>query len=226
MFREGKDAPFDVKIVRDNIVVKSVKLEYTDVEQDGQKRKIAILTVSTFGDDTDSLFTKAVNDILRSSVSGIVLDLRNNPGGYLQTSVNLASAWTSHGTVVVTEERKLGDPVKYLAKGQNRLVSIKTVILINGGSASASEILAGALHDYKVTKLIGEKSYGKGSVQELINLRDGSAIKVTVAKWITPNGKNLNKEGLVPDVEVKIAEEDIKAGKDPQMEKAIEEITK
>jgi carboxyl-terminal processing protease len=103
---------------------------------------------------------------------------------------------------------------------------MKTVVLINGGSASASEILSGALHDYQLATLIGEKSFGKGSVQQLFELSGGSAVKVTIAKWITPNGKNLNKEGLVPDIEVKLTEDDIKSEKDPQMEKALEEAIK
>ena len=117
-------------------------------------------------------------------------------------------------------------PEKYLANGDSRLKDIKTVVLINGGSASAAEIMSGALHDYKIAELIGEKSFGKGSVQELVNLSDGSAIKVTIAKWVTPNGKNLNKDGLDPDVPVKLTESDASAGKDPQMDKAVEEVTK
>ncbi len=226
IFRQGKNAPFDVKIIRQSIEVKSVKWEYKDVDKDGKKVQIAVVTISKFGDDTRTLFDKAVNDILNHSVAGIVLDLRNNPGGYLQSSVDLASNWISHGTVVVSEAHSQGEPIKYLAQGANRLVGIKTVILINGGSASAAEILSGALHDYKIATLIGEKSFGKGSVQELVDLKNGSAVKVTVAKWITPNGKNLNKDGLEPDILVKSTEEDAKAGKDPQMEKAMEEITK
>jgi len=134
--------------------------------------------------------------------------------------------WVNKGEIVVSEEHSDGTSKKYNASGSNRLSGIKTVILINGGSASASEILAGALHDHGISKLIGEKSFGKGSVQELVDLSGGSAVKVTVAKWITPSGKNLNKEGLVPDFEVKITEEDIAAKKDPQMDKAVEEVTK
>jgi len=127
---------------------------------------------------------------------------------------------------VVTEARSQGDEEKYVAQGGNRLAGLRTVILINGGSASAAEILAGALHDHKIGELIGEKSFGKGSVQELVDLPTGGAVKLTVAKWITPNGKNLNKDGLEPDITVKISEENIAASKDPQMEKALEEVFK
>ncbi len=222
IYREGKDKPFDVTITRDKIEVKSAKVKYE--EKDG--KKIAVISLTRFGDDTQNLFNQIVSDVLKQNVSGIVLDLRNNPGGYLQTSVELASNWVDSGKVVVTEARSQGDNEVYNASGASRLKDIKTVVLINGGSASASEILAGALHDYGIVKLIGEKSFGKGSVQELVELKGGSAVKVTVAKWITPSGKNLNKEGLVPDIEVKLTEEDVTTGKDPQMEKAMEEIVK
>ena len=224
--REGKLQPFDVKIVRDKIEIKSVKWEFKDIAGNSGTKKIAIITISKFGDDTQSLFDKAVNEVLNRSIDGIIVDLRNNPGGYLQTAVDLASAWVNEGEVVVTEERSQGIPNVYKASGHPRLGNIKTLVLINGGSASASEILAGALRDHQKTILIGEKSFGKGSVQELIDLRDNTAVKITVAKWITPSGKNLNKEGLNPDIEVKLTENDLNASKDPQMDKALEEIIK
>lgn len=221
IFRQGKDKPFDVKLTREKIEIKSVKWQFKDV---GGK-KIAVVTLSRFGDDTEGLFNQAVGDILKQNVSGIVLDLRNDPGGYLQTAVDVASNWVQAGKVVVTEAKSDGTSDPYNATGINRLGGIKTVALINGGSASAAEILAGALHDHGIVKLIGDKSFGKGSVQELVDLKDGSAVKVTVAKWITPNGKNLNKDGLDPDIPVKISDEDVAAGKDSQMDAAISEIT-
>src|SRR3989344_402833 len=224
--REGRTQPFDVKIIRDKIEIKSVKWEYKQTTVQGKSKNLAVITVSRFGDDTKSLFDKAVNEILTRSVDGIILDLRNDPGGYLQTSVELASAWVKPGDIVVSEAHSDGTTKNYNAEGSNRLSGIKTIVLINGGSASASEIMAGALQDHGFAKLVGEKSFGKGSVQELVDLRGGAAVKVTVAKWITPGGKNLNKEGLHPDIEVKLTEADITAGKDPQMERAIEEVTK
>lgn len=227
IFREGKNAPFDVEITREKIELKSVKWEFKEAEKDGKKTTVAIIRLNKFGDDTEELFQKAVNEILTKDVAGIILDVRNNPGGYLQTAVDLASNWVETGKVVVTEARSQNEPTLYSSRRfSSRLNGIKTIVLINGGSASASEILAGALQDYKLAELVGEKSFGKGSVQELVNLRGGTAVKVTVAKWITPNGKNLNKEGLHPDMEVKITEDDITKGKDPQMEKALEELTK
>jgi len=224
--RVGKDQAFDVTLTRATILVKSVKWQYKEVEVNGQKKTIVQITLSEFGDDTKALFEQAVNDILKHNVSGIVLDLRNDPGGYLQTAVTVASYWIPSGTTVVTEAHSDGSSQTYKASGNNRLANIKTVVLINGGSASASEILAGALHDYKLGQLVGEKSFGKGSVQELVELKGGSAVKVTVAKWITPNGVNLNHDGLNPDVVVKLTPEDAAAGKDVQMEKALEELVK
>jgi carboxyl-terminal processing protease len=222
IFREGKTTPLDFEIVRQKIEIKSVKLEFKELNN----KKIAVVKINRFGDDTLGLMQKAVNDILAGGVNGMVLDLRNNPGGYLTTAVDVSSFWVENGLTVVSEEKANTEPQKHLASGSNRLAKIPTVVLINGGSASASEILAGALQDYRLAKLVGEKSFGKGSVQELIDLQNGTAVKVTVAKWITPNGKNLNKEGLHPDVEIKLTDEDIKAEKDPQMEQAIKEIIK
>lgn len=222
IYREGKTKPFDVSIVRDNIVIKSVKWQVKEINN----KKIGIISLSRFGEDTLNLFNKAVDDFINKSISSLVLDLRNNPGGYLQTSVDIASAWVPKGKVVVTEAKSQGMPEVFNAEGGNRLSKMRTIVLINGGSASAAEILAGALQDYKIAKLVGEKSFGKGSVQELIELKQGGAVKVTVAKWITPSGKNLNKDGLVPDIELKLTEENTKDGKDPQMEKALDEVSK
>lgn len=221
IFREGRLDTFDVTIVRDIISIKSVKWEIKEVSG----KKVFVITVSRFGDDTKALFEKAINEVLNQSVSGIAVDLRNNPGGYLQTSVDLASFWLDPGTKVVTEEKSKGASTEYKSFGVPRLKNYKTVVLINGGSASASEILGGALQDLKKATLIGEKSFGKGSVQELVDLKNGAAVKVTVARWVTPSGKNLNKEGLHPDIEVKLTEDDIKNSKDTQMEKALEIIS-
>ena len=225
IFREGRTQTFDVKIKRDKIAIKSVKWEIKEVGTD--KKKIAIISLSRFGDDTSSLFAQAVQDTLSKGAKSIILDLRNDPGGYLETAVDVASYWLNKGDLIVSEAHTDKSQSKvYNANGNNRLAGIKTIILINGGSASASEILSGALRDHNVATLLGEKSFGKGSVQQLFDLPGGSAVKVTIAKWITPSGKNLNHDGLNPDIEVKLTEDNIKDGKDPQMEKAIEEVTK
>ncbi len=222
IYRRGADKPFEVKITRDTIAVKSVKVTYKEVNG----KKIAVLTLAKFGDDTKELFDKAVIDITAQKADGIVLDLRNNPGGYLESAVDTASNWIEKNKVVVTEAHSATESVPYNSYGYGKLSKIKTVALINAGSASAAEILAGALHDYNIAKLIGVKSFGKGSVQELVDLPGGSALKVTVAKWITPGGKNLNKDGLNPDIEVKLSDDDIAKNKDPQMDAAVNEVVK
>ncbi len=226
IYREGRSDTFDVAIKRDQIVIKSVKWEVKTVTAARDQKKIGYISVSRFGDDTESLFSTAVQDLRSQGVSGLVLDLRSDPGGYLDTAVELASYWIAKDKLVVKEAHSSGADVDYKSKGYGRLTGVPTVTLINGGSASASEILAGALHDYKLTTLLGEKSYGKGSVQEILALSGGSALKVTIAKWITPNGKNISKEGLTPDIEVKLTEEDVRAQKDPQLERALQELTK
>lgn len=222
LFREGDNAPFDVTITRQKIEVKSVKFEYKEV----QGKRVALITLSRFGDDTKELFDIAVADIVKNNPAGVIIDVRNNPGGYLNTSVDVASEWLEKGKLVVKEEHSEKDVILYNSEGSNRLGNFKTIVLINGGSASASEILAGALRDNGKAFLIGEKSFGKGSVQELIELGQGAAVKVTVAKWITPNGKNLNKDGLEPDIQVELTSDDINAKRDPQLDRALQEVIK
>lgn len=222
IYRDGRNSTFEVPITRARIEVKSVKVSYKEVN--GQQ--IAVLKISRFGDDTQRLFDAAIIEIKNKKVSGIVLDLRNDPGGYLDTSVSVASDWLEKGKLVVKESHSETDITDYTSTGINRLGGIKTVVLINGGSASAAEILAGALKDNGKAILIGEKSFGKGSVQELIPLSQNTAVKVTVAKWITPGGKNLHKDGLIPDIEVKLSEDDALHDRDPQLDKALEEVAK
>lgn len=223
LYREGDPKTFDVTIKRDKIDIKSVKLSYKTVNN----KKIAVIELSRFGSDTGEAFAKAVNDLLVAGAQGLVLDQRNNPGGYLDVSVDLASYWLPKGELVVTEARSDQDSEPYNSSGYGRLSGLRTVVILNGGSASAAEILAGALHDHGVATLVGEKSFGKGSVQQLFTLPGNKGgVKITVAKWITPKGKNLNKDGLVPDIEVKLSDEDIDAGRDPQLDKALEEAAK
>ncbi|MBN2884927.1 S41 family peptidase [Patescibacteria group bacterium] len=218
VIREGEDRPMDITIIRGLIVVKSVK---TNFREDG----VFVITVSNFNDDTIDLFNQAIKEILTKNPKGIVLDLRNNPGGYLDTAISMASAWVKEGPVVV-EQFGEGRRQEYFADGNNSLGEFKTVILINGGSASASEIVAGALRDYHKASLVGEQSYGKGSVQSLRDLSDGSTLKVTVAKWLTPAGDFIDEKGITPEYEVKLTKEDVDSEKDPQMDKALELILK
>lgn len=208
----------DVKITRSHITVNSVTM--TD-KQDGSK-KIADITVSEFGDDTKGLFEQDVQKVLNGNYQGIIIDLRNDPGGYLDTAVAIASNWIDSGQTVVQEKDADGSVKQYSASGTSPFKSYKTVVLVNGGSASASEILSGALQDYGLATLVGQQTFGKGSVQELTNLKDGSEIKITVAKWLTPKGRGINKVGLTPDDVVTMTADDANAGRDPQMDKALQ----
>ncbi len=211
----------DISIVRSKIEIKSVKLDTKEV--DG--KKIAVIKISQFGDDTKGLLDHVVDVVSAGNYSGIVLDLRNNPGGYLETAVSTISDWVDPGQVAVQEKGYGGSEKLYKTAGIPRLKGIKTVVLGNGGSASASEIVTGALQDYGVAKLVGEKTFGKGSVQELQDLKDNTEIKITVAKWYTPKGRGIHKIGLEPDVKVELTQDDFNAGKDPQMDKALEMVT-
>ena len=213
VIREANEGAKEITITRDVIVVKSLKTEMRD--------GIYILKLSNFNDDTLFLFNQAVDEILEKKPKGIVLDLRNNPGGYLDTSVSLASEWIEEGPIVA-EQFGENRRSEYPARGLARLKDYKTVVLINTGSASASEIVAGALRDYKKATLVGEQTFGKGSVQSLQSLSDGSFLKVTVAKWLTPAGDFINEKGISPDVLVELTVDDINSNLDPQLDKALE----
>lgn len=214
IFREGFDAVKDFKIIRQIISVKSVK---TEIRDDG----IFIITVSNFNSDTSNLFKEAARKAVEYNPKGIILDLRNNPGGYLETAVDMASEWVEDG-VIVSERSNSEENSEYLSRGRARLKDFPTVVLVNQGSASASEIVSGALKDYDKATIVGMKTFGKGSVQTLEDLRDGSSVKITVASWFTPDGTNINEQGISPDIEVKLAQEDYDANRDPQLDKALE----
>ncbi|HVI69304.1 MAG TPA: S41 family peptidase [Magnetospirillaceae bacterium] len=209
----------EFSIVRDNIVNPSVRFEITP-------ENIGYLRISRFAEDTDSLAQKAANEFVSKGVKGVILDLRGDGGGYLTTAQQVAGLWLPTDKTIV--EERVGDSVKDTLKadGTAPLKGIPTVVLIDGGSASASEIVAGALSDHKVAQLVGTKTYGKGSVQELLNLTMSGQLKVTIAKWYTPNGKNINKEGIAPDIEVKPTDEQIAASEDVQKAKAIDLLKK
>lgn len=215
IFREGDQDTRDVTVKRDIISVKSVTLEWKD---DG----IAVVTVMRFGDDTNKGFSDAIVETSSKKAKGLIIDLRNNPGGYLQTSIDVASKLLPKGKVVVIEESRDKIQKKMYSRGGDMASQIETIVLINEGSASASEILAGALKDNRdnVT-LVGKKSFGKGSVQEFIELSQGTAAKITVARWLTPNGRQINEEGIQPDREVELSNDDFDNNRDPQMDEAI-----
>ena len=214
IFRKGADEIQDIVITRGVIVVKSLK---TEMREDD----IFILKISHFNDDTYKLFAQAVTEIRSLNPRGIILDLRNNPGGYLETAIVIASEWIEDG-VIVAEQFSDGSKIENMARGKADLANYKTVVLVNQGSASASEIVAGALQDYNKATVIGAKTFGKGSVQTLKNFFDGSALKVTISKWLTPLGKCIKDEGIMPDEEVELDIEEYKNGNDNQLNRAIE----
>jgi carboxyl-terminal processing protease len=206
----------DFKIVRDDISIPSV----TSKVENG----IGYLTISRFGEDTASLSQKAAQDFKNQNVKAVILDLRSDPGGLLDAAVSVSSLWIPEGKVVLTERRDGIITNTYKAQGGSILNGIPTVVLIDGGSASASEITAGALKDNDVATLVGEKSYGKGSVQQLIKLNGGGVLKVTIAHWYTPGGKNIDKVGITPDTIVTLSADDVKAGNDPQKAAALKAL--
>lgn len=185
---------------------------------------IGYIKISRFGPDTTKLAREAAKKFNQTNARGVILDLRNNPGGLLDASVELSSIWLNQGDVVL-EERRGGKTVKsFRATGGQLLDGAPTVVLINEGSASASEITAGALRDHGKAILIGTKTFGKGSVQQLVEFRDDSVLKVTIARWFTPGGKNIDQEGIEPDKSVEISEEDFDNDRDPQKNAAIEAL--
>lgn len=189
---DGLQAVQEIIIVRDTIVVPTVIWEM-------KENNIAYLRVSYFNDDTWDQFDKAVKEIKLKSPKGLILDMRSNPGGYLDTAIAVASEWVKSGNIV-TEKFSGGRQNLHPTIGTHRLAGMPTVVLVDGGSASGSEIVAGALQDYSIAKLVGAKTYGKGSVQDFELLPDGSAIKLTVARWYTPKDRQIDKEGIMPDV--------------------------
>lgn len=214
--REETEKPFIVSVVRDAIVVPAIT---TQLRNDG----IFVIKLTNFSALSPGQFRSALREFINANSDRMVLDLRGNPGGFLEAAVDMASWFLPMGVPVVREDSAGKQPeVVHRSKGYavfNR--NLKMAILINKGSASASEILAGALSEQGVAKLIGEASFGKGSVQELIDITDNTSLKVTVARWLTPKGKSISDGGLKPDIEVEMTVDDFEAGRDPQMEAAV-----
>ena len=218
IFRKGWKESKEIKIIRATIKIPSLKWEL--IEGD-----IAHLRIYQFFERTDNDFRKLTIEILNSSAKKIILDLRNNPGGYLEVAQETSGWFLKRGDTVVIEDFGPKKEQKiYEAQGNEKFLDYPMVVLINQGSASASEILAGALRDNRGILIIGETSFGKGSIQEFVELRGDSSLKVTVANWLTPNGKLIADEGLEPDIRVEMTEKDYEEDKDPQLDKAIEII--
>src|SRR3989338_1468786 len=223
----------DIELIRDAIKIPTIDWELIDSPPAGGGKKIAYMQIYSFNQTVDSEFKKASEEILKSNADRLIIDLRNNPGGLLDSAINLAGWFLDKNQIVVSEVFRDGTRNEFRSDGDALLKKYPTVILMNGGSASASEILAGSLHDNRGIKIIGEKSFGKGSVQELEKYTDGSSLKVTIAKWLTPAGISISDKGIEADVEIKFKEEDLKEegkieigtpGKDPQLDKAIETL--
>ncbi len=221
----GQKGTKDIALIRDAIKIPTVEWKLINDH-------IAYIQVFSFNENVDSLFKDAAQEILKSKADSIILDLRNNPGGLLDSAINLAGWFLDKDSLVTSEVFGNGTKNDFKTDGNAAFKTYRVAILINGGSASASEILSGALHDDRQTKLVGEKSFGKGSVQELEHFEGGSSLKVTVAKWLTPAGISISEKGIEPDVKIELTEEDVKkedfhvgdAGHDPQLDKAIEVI--
>ncbi len=214
-----KDAkqPKTLTIVRDIIDIPTID---TEKRSDG----IFVIRLYSFSANSATLFKNAIQEFVQSGDSKLILDVRGNPGGYLEAAVDMASWFLPKDALIVREESAGHTPtVDYKSHGYNIFnKNLKMVILVDGGSASASEILAGALSEYGVAKLVGTKTYGKGSVQELINLTPETSLKITVARWLTPKGNSISEHGLQPDVTVEITQDDIKAANDAQFNKAVQ----
>jgi len=220
LLHENETEPFEAEIKRGTIIVASVEVEFVNVKD----AKAAHLKLMRFGDLTAEQWNKSVSKIekQKTEIKGVVLDLRGNPGGYLKGSINLASEFLDKG-VIVKQENYLGDIETYSVNRKGRLLDIPLIVLIDRGSASASEILAGALRDHGRAKLAGMTSFGKGTIQESEEMGGGAALHITTAKWLTPNGVWVHEEGLKPDFEI---EDDLETeDKDEAVEKAIEILT-
>lgn len=211
--RRGSES-LDFSITRAQISDPSVRWSVSD--------DVGVLTISRFDDNTGSLARKAAKEFIDKGVKSVIVDLRNNGGGYLTAAQEVASLWLDSGKTVVTEKSRGQVTETVKASGNPTLKGKKTIVLVNGSSASASEIVAGALKDYQAATLVGEKTFGKGTVQKVINLSDDRILKVTVARWYTPQDRNITKEGIQPNQTVKMSSDDNNAGRDPQMARAKE----
>lgn len=215
--RVGEGELLEIEVVRDVIAIPTLE---TSFRSDG----VFVIELFNFSALSPNLFREALREFVLTGSNTLILDVRGNPGGFLEAAVDMASWFLPAGKVVLSEDfGKYDKPVIHRSKGYNIFdENLKMAILINRGSASASEILAGALKEHEIAILVGEKSFGKGSVQELVKITPETSLKVTIARWLTPDGMSISEGGLTPDYEVKITSEDIEEGRDPQLDRAIE----
>lgn len=213
ILRKGHEEPIDLSITRNTINIKSVDWEMKD--------GIAVIEINQFGNNTKTEFSNIINEMLAKGPKGLVLDLRYNGGGYLDGAVDIVSEFVEKGKVVTIKKRNTEEDEVIYVNGQARVASIPMVVIINKGSASASEIVAGAIQDLGRGVIIGENSFGKGTVQEVENLIGGASLRITIAKWFTPNDKSINEVGITPDIVVVRNPDDFENGNDPQLDAAI-----
>ncbi len=214
LLSDGEIVAKDVDLLRATINIPSLVLSFKD--------GYGIIKINKFGEKTNSEWDKAVGQVLAQKSKGLIVDVRNNPGGYLNSAVYLGSEFTN-GTVVIQEGTD-GVRKNYDSERTGKLIGLPVVVLVNEGSASASEILAGAIKVQAKGSLVGQKSFGKGTIQEVQDFENGAGLHVTIAKWLLPNGEWINGKGITPDYEVEMTTEDLKAEKDPQLDKALEVI--
>ncbi|MEK7213687.1 MAG: S41 family peptidase [Patescibacteria group bacterium] len=242
LIREGISEPLEKTIIREIIDIPTIETEIkpnlvnasNDNPNGLRADGIFVIRLFSFSAQSPELFRKALRDFLESGSHKLILDLRGNPGGYLDAAWDMASWFLPSGKLIVTEDfGGKGENKVYKSKGYDIMNKFfggqekyKMVILVNNGSASASEILAGALQEHGIAKLVGTKTFGKGSVQELVEITPETSLKVTIARWLTPKEHNLSHDGLVPDIEVKITQKDLENKIDPQLDRAVEILRK
>ncbi len=215
LLRDGQSEPFNKVLERAKIEVKTVNVDYRQVDSG----EVAVIVVSRFGDKTDGEWDAVITEVVTRKVRGVVVDMRNNPGGLLASSVHLAEEFV--GGTIVRQEYAEGNEDTLSAKRTGKLTKVPLVVLVNEGSASAAEIFAGAIQDKRRGDIVGVTTFGKGSVQDVIDLPGGSGLHVTIAKWLTPNGNSIHDVGITPDVVVKMTQDDIDNSRDPQLDEAL-----
>ncbi|HYH74333.1 MAG TPA: S41 family peptidase [Candidatus Saccharimonadales bacterium] len=229
LIRGEKDTKVTLRILRNNsedvsLTITREEIKIPSVKWEILEGNVGYLQISQFGEDTVNLTQTAAQEFVEKNVAGVVLDLRGDPGGLLDAAVEVSSLWLPKGKTILTQKTGGVTTETYTSRGGDTLSGIKTAVLIDAGSASASEIVAGALRDNKAATLYGEKSYGKGSVQQIHNLANGGEVKVTIARWYRPNGQNIDKKGIKPDKEIKMSDQDYEQKRDPQKDAAVKFI--
>lgn len=219
--RDNNENLIEITIIRDTIKITSVKSE---IKETTNGHKFGYIKINSFREDTTTKFIEDMNNLISQGISTLVIDLRNNPGGLLDQAENITGYWIEKGKPILIEKFAGNKRETIYSRGPGKLAQFKTYILINGGTASGSEIMAGALQDYGLAILIGEKTFGKGSVQDITEFSDGSLLKLTIAKWLTPKEREIDGQGIEPNIFIELTDEDFNNDRDPQLNKVMELI--